>query len=48
MTRAQILQQQREARKMMLKLAKLYPGAFRDGKPIVATLRLPEVKHEPR
>ena len=42
MTRAQILRQQREARRTMKQLARLYPGAFdKQGKPRVAVLRWP-------
>lgn len=45
MTLEQIKRQQREARKTMRQLAKLYPGAFDSkGKPIVATLRLSSIK----
>ena len=42
MTRAQLLYQKREVRKLFKQLAKLYPGAFdKQGRPLVATLRLP-------
>jgi hypothetical protein len=42
MTLEQLKRQQREARKMFKRLAKLYPKAFDSkGKPIVATLKLP-------
>jgi hypothetical protein len=42
LTLADILRVQREARETMRQLAKLYPGAFdKNGKPLVATLRLP-------